>query len=60
MRFLQVLKFDQSKLLDDTIQVLQPTVKALDLTRHPSGNDNWSADQLAMLQTLVGGGGRWV
>ena len=55
-----MLKFDQSKLLDDTIQVLQPTVKALDLTRHPSGNDNWSADQLAMLQTLVGGGGRWV
>lgn len=52
-----VLKFDQDKMLDDTIQVLQPTVKAIDLTRHPMANNDWSPDQLALLQQLVGSGG---
>jgi hypothetical protein len=52
-----VLKFNQEKMLDDTLQVLQPTVHAIDLTRHPMGNSDWTTDQLSLLQTLLSGGG---
>jgi hypothetical protein len=46
------LSFDQEKLKDDVIQVLADTVKGIDLTRGPSGQGSWTADQLMILQMM--------
>ena len=42
-----VLKFDREKLVDDVIQVLAPTVKAIDLS---SRGSSWTSDELLLMQ----------
>ena len=43
------LTFDQEKMKDDVIQVLDATVKAIDMTRKPNGNSDWTPELLSMM-----------
>lgn len=41
--------FEQEKMKDDVVQVLDATVKAIDMTREPSASTSWTPELLSMM-----------